>query len=324
MTIKEIRDQFLGQYEIQSQVKGIKRIRIGDKMLAFFISSAQQDIQRRLAVVESTTDITLLTTTNEYSLPSNFGQHKHAYVGSTPLDEKPERFIREQIAAGNSGYWYGIYVAGNTQKLITPISSGTLTLYYYPDLRYYQPSISSDQDWGNFSGTVFTGKLILPDRYDQAVLYFMLAQIMPDYYGMYEKEVKSLRESRISSADEGMQYHFGGVEDLVPAVAGTTAAVTLTAGGGFAGDKVLRFRASDDGGAATVGDAIGWTTTPTIANNITSIVVTSADSEFTNYIHTQPTNLDFTWSQTGATTITIYPDPTTGWGSVEIILEVWD
>lgn len=326
MLISEIRDLFVAQYKIQSQVRDLKQIEIPEKLLGSFISQAQQDIQRRLLVVESSVDIALSTSSNVHSLPSNFGLHKHAYVGQNLLDEKSARFIREQIAQGNSGYWYAIYQQGNTQQILTPLTSGTLTLFYYPDFRYYQPSVSSSQDWGTFNGTVFSGKLLLPDRYDMAILYYMLSQVIPDYYQLYEKEIRSLRSSRVASFDDGFSYQFGGVENNVPLTTTGINATTITSSSvpTDVADKKIRFRASDTGADATVEYEDGWTTTPTIVNNITTIVVTSADSEFTNFIHVESNNENFSWSQTGATTITITPYPTTGWGDVEIIIEVWN
>lgn len=325
MTIKEIRDLFLAQYDIQAQVRGLVPIKIVDKMLASFISQAQQDIQRRLLVIETSVDITLSTTSNVHSLPTNFGQHKHAYSGNYLLDEKPGKFIREQLAIGNSGYWFGIYPQGNTTQLITPLTSGTLTLFYYPDLRYYQPSVSSSQDWGNFSGTVFSGKLILPDRYDMAILYYMLAQVLPDYWNLYEKEVRSLRGSRLSSMDSALGYELGGVNEAAYYdVLSTTSSTTTASVPTDTADKKIRFRVSDGGGDATVEYEDGWTTTPTIVNNVSTVVVTSADSEFTNWVHVEANNEDFSWAQIGATTITLTPPTATGWGSVEIIIEVWN
>jgi hypothetical protein len=326
MTIKEIRDLFLAQYDIQSQVRGTPQIKIVDKMLASFISQAQQDIQRRLLVVESYKDITLSTTGYLHSLPTNFGQHKHAYSGNMLLDEKPEQFIREQLAIGNSGYWFGIYPQGNTTQLITPLTSGTLTLFYYPDLRYYQPSVSSSQDWGTFSGTVYSGKLILPDRYDMAILYYMMAQVIPDYWNLYEKEVRSLKGSRLSSMDSAFGYELGGVNESSYSqdVLTSTSSTTTTAVPTDAADKKIRFRVSDGGGSATVEYEGGWTTTPTIVNNITTVVVTSADSEFTNWVHAESNNEVFGWAQTGSNIITFTPYPATGWGSVEFIIEVWN
>ena len=321
MLIAEIRDLFRGEYTLGAQIRGVKKIDIGDKLLANFISQAQQDIQRRLAVVESSTDITLVTTTNVHSLPTNFGQQKHAYIGSTLLTEKTARYIREQLAVGGTGNWFSIYQQGNTQQLLSPHTSGTLTLFYYPDFRYYQPSVSTSQDWGSFSGIVFSGKLMLPDRYDMAILYYMLAKVLPEYDGKYEREVRSLRESRVASLDEGFKYIMGGVEELTRT---TTSSVTTTTIPVDAADKKIRFRVSDNGGAATVEYQDGWSTTPTIVNNTSTIVVTSADSEFTNWLHVESNNENFSWSQTGATTITITASPSSGWGDVEIIIEVWD
>ncbi len=321
MLIVELRDLFIGEYTIATQVRDIQKIDINDKLLANFISQAQQDIQRRLAVVESSVDIALATTTNVHSLPTNFGQQKHAYLGSTLLVEKTARYIREQLAVGGTGNWFAIYQQGNTQQLLTPHTSGTLTLFYYPDFRYYQPSVSTSQDWGSFSGIVFSGKLMLPDRYDMAILYYMLAKVVPDFKADYEKEVRSLRESRVASLDEGFKYIMGGIEDVVPTV---TSSVTTTDPPTDTADKKIRFRVSDNGGSATVEYADGWSTTPTIVNNTSTIVVSSADSEFTNWLHVEANNENFSWSQTGATTITITASPSSGWGDVEIIIEVWN
>ena len=86
--------------------------------------------------------------------------------------------------------------------------------------------------------------------------------------------------------------------------------------------KRLRFTA-DDLGTYEVQAEYGWSTTPTIVNNVSSIVLTSAGHEFTNFTRFSPNNLDFTWSQPGSSQIIIYPDPTSGWGEVEIIIEIF-
>jgi hypothetical protein len=201
-----------------------------------------------------------------------------------------------------------------------------LTLFYYPDFRYYQPSVSSSQDWGTFSGIVFSGKLMLPDRYDMAILYYMLSQVIPDYYQMYEKEIFSLKGSRVASFDDGFSYHFGGVDNNVPLITTGINATTTTSSSvpTDTADKKIRFRVSDTGGDATVEYEDGWTTTPTIVNNTTTVVITSADAEFTNFVHVESNQEGFGWEQTGATSITVTPYPTTGWGDVEIIIEVWN
>lgn len=89
--------------------------------------------------------------------------------------------------------------------------------------------------------------------------------------------------------------------------------------------KRLRVRADDTGGY-TVEFASGWEVTPTIVNTVTeppSIVITSANSEFTNYVEVRPNNTNFGWTQTGATTITFEASPTSSWGEVEIIIDIF-
>lgn len=330
MTIKEIRDLFSAQYSLQCQIRKTQKIEIADKMLSFFISAAQQDIQRRLSVVESSTDITLGTTSNLYALPMTFGKQKHAYVGDTPLQEKPIVWAEQANLSGDIGYWYAIKIQGHTPYLYCPITSGTLTIVYYPDLSYYQPSLSSSQVWGTFDGVTYSGYLLLPNRYSMAILYHMLSQVFPDYLVMYEKELKSLRESRQFSDTGTLGYNLGGVEEDVTERTVSYSTTTSTDSVISSLDepvKRIRFRADDTGGY-TIEFASGWEATPTITNSIASdpptIVVSSANSEFTNYIEVRINNEDFGYSQTGATTITITPDPTSGWGEIEVIINIYD
>lgn len=328
MLISEIRDIFYAKYSLEIQLRKMQKIEIANKMLSFFISAAQQDIQRRLQVVESSTDITLGTTTNLYALPQTFGKQKHAYIGGNRLIERPIKEVEQSNLDGSSGYWYAIKMSGHTPYIYCPISSGTLTIVYYPDLNYYQPSVSSTQVWGTFNGSVYSGNLILPDRYNMAILYNMLSQIFPDYLALYEKELKSLRESRQFSDTDTLKYNLGGLEDEVIESGTSTTIVTTTSTISALDEPVkrIRFRADDTGGY-TVEFASGWEVTPTIVNSVTeppSIVVTSANSEFTNYIEVRINNEDFGWTQTGATVITIIPDPTAGWGEVEVIINIYE
>jgi len=326
MTIKELRDIFYAQYSLQSQIRKMQKIEIADKMLSFFISAAQQDIQRRLSVVESSTDITLGTVSNLYALPSTFGKQKHVYISGYRLEEKPIVWAEKSNIDGSKGYWYAIKVSGHTPYIYCPIQSGTLTIVYHPDLSYYQPSVSASQVWGTFDGAVYSGNLLLPDRYNMAILYHILSQIFPDYYMMYEKELKSLKESRQFSDTDTLGYNLGGLEEdntsesYIPATSSSTTTISAL-------DDVvkrIRFRASDTGAAVTVEFETGWEVTPTVANNITSIVISSANSEFINYSELRINNMDFGYVQDSTSQITITPDPTTGWGEAEIILNIYD
>ena len=333
MTIQEIADIFITKYSFECLLRKIQKIDIGDKTLSFFISSAQQDIQRRLSVVESSTSIVLgsdsenYISANTYSLPSAFGKQKLAYIGSDLLIEKPLTWVQKEIALGGSGFYYAIQPQGHTSYIICPTSSGTLTIHYYPDLGYYQPSVSATQSWGSFSGVIYSGNLILPDRYNMAILYSMLSNIFQDYHILYEKELRSLKESRLYSDTDTLKYDIGGfgTESESRDVASTiTTDITTIISALDEPVKRIRFRVSDTGAAATVLFSTGWSSTPTVVNSITSIVISSANAEFSNYSELRINNADFGYVQNSTSQITITPDPTTGWGEVEIILNIYE
>ena len=294
---------------------------IGDMEIAFYISSAQQDIQRRLSVVESSTDITLGTTSNLYALPSTFGNVKHAYIGNVPLNEKPIVWAEKMATSESSGDWFAIKVSGHTPYVFCPVQSGTLTVVYYPDLNYYQPSLSATQTWGNFNGVVYSGNAILPDRYNMAIIYNMLSQIFPDYLSIYEKELKSLRESRQFSVEDTLNYNLGGIEEDVP-VGSNTASTSVSVTALDTPSKRLRLRADDTGGY-TIEYSYGWSSEPTIVNNISTVVISSADSEFTNFVMIRVNNSLFGWTQTSSA-ITLNASPTSSWGEIEVIIEIFD
>lgn len=323
MTLKELRDTFLMRYQRISKQLGQKVDIIGDAEIAWYISAAQQDIQRRLSVVESSTNITLGSSTVLYALPATFGKQKHAYIGGNRLDEIPIKEAEERQIDGDTGYWYAIKISGHVPYVHCPITSGTLTVVYYPDLSYYQPSLGASQVWGSFSGAAYSGNPILPNRYSQGLIYNMLSQIFPDYLALYEKELKSLRESRQFSDRDTLTYNLGGLEEdtLDRGSESTTTTTTVTS----LDDAVKRIRIRvDDTGGATVAFSSGWTTEPTVVNNISTIVVSSADSEFVNWVQPAVNNHDFGWTQTGATTLTFSASPTSGWGEAEIIINVYE
>ena len=321
MTIHEIRDIFLLRYKRLSLQQGQKVDHIPDAEISFYMSAAQQDIQRRLAVVETSTEIELSSITPLYALPATFGKQKHAYIGDTILAEKPIVWAEQKNVREEVGDWYAIKISGHTPYVYCPAESGTLTVVYYPDLGYYQPSVDPSQTWGSFSGVVYSGNLILPDRYNMAILYSMLSNIFPDFLVIYEKELRSLRESRQFSDTDTMGYILGGVSDEAESgLSGSTSESSTSALD--LPTKRLRLTV-DDTGAYSAEKSIGWTTEPTIANNISSIVITSGDSEFTNYVMVDCTNKDFYWTQADSATITFYATPTTDWGECQIIVEIY-
>jgi hypothetical protein len=331
MLIRELRDMFVTKYSLECQLKGISKINIGDKVLAFFISAGQQDIQRRLQVVQSSVDIPLgsssprYVSANTYSLPSAFGKPISAYVdGKDLLEQKALSWLEREIASGNTGYYYAIKPSGNSSQFICPLNSGTVTLNYYPDLGYYNPSVSATQDWGTFNGMTYSGNLILPDRYAMAMLYYMLSQVIPEYLGMYGKELKSLRESRLFSEDYQLGYNFAGLDEVIPIQgynANTSSIITVV---NEMDAPIKRFRVNiSDTGSSTIKYASGWANTPTVNNAVSTIVINSSANEFENYLFFECNNSDFTWTQVGNSQIIITPSPSTGWGEASILINIF-
>ena len=149
---------------------------------------------------------------------------------------------------------------------------------------------------------------------------FSIKMSVPDFKADYEKEIRSLRGSRVSSNEEALGYEFGGVSDVTTVSLTTTSATASPTSD--VPDKSIRFRVSDNGGDATKEASGGWTTDPTLANNTSTLVITSSSGEFSNYLQVTINNKNFAYSLSGSV-LTITTSPSSGWGSVEIILRVW-
>ncbi len=231
MTLQEVRDNFVARYKLVTQGKDAPIMQLDDKLIADLISEAQQDIQRRLQVVELNKLINLVNGTNSYSLPTNFGSDKLVLLSDTvsgisKLEASSSNEIYNQIALSDTPTKYAILESGFTQNIIlypTPKdSTQSITVYYYPDTNYFSPSGASSQDWGNFDGNLFSGNLKLPERYYKAIIFYMLAQIIPpiigyrrmlinEYQNKYDEELRSLRGSRVSSMSDTINFNIGGI-----------------------------------------------------------------------------------------------------------------
>jgi len=311
MTLKEISDIFKTRLKLESLKRKTPELTLDEKIIAYYISEAQQDIQMILKVLQSSTNLTLNSSTY-YALPSNFGEHITVYSSTTKLDE----ISFSEYLQSPSGNYYAIIAQNGGYSLYTNLQTGTLTVYYYVDTRHYQPSLSSSQSWGDFNGIVYTGSLMLPDRYSKAVILYMLAQIYDEFYVLYNNELQNLRLSRVFSITPYFPYSLGGFDEDVTTsgdiVVGTSVPSAVV--------KTLRFRFTDTGGAVIMSDS-GWTSTPTIVNDLTEVTVNSADGEF-SYVHLDATGVEVTYSIT-ASVITITPNPTSGYGTVEILIEIY-
>jgi len=242
MLIQEIRSAFLTRYKRISFQRDLKVQQLNDAEIAFMISEAQQDIQKRVDVVTGTSAITLVAGQNVYNCPSDFGKLKYATINNYPLDVVSEYDVLARTAESGTPVEVAQYIVGNTAQILVnpkPDSATTLNIYYSVDMNYYQPSGATSQGWGDFSGTSFSGKLLLPDKYDRAVYLFMLAQFFDDYELKYKEEIISLRGNQAAGQPLRTYYHFGTPQKQRTLLAGTSGGTGIVSTGAMKIFKAL-------------------------------------------------------------------------------------
>lgn len=218
MTITEIRDIFIAELEFEYKKMNKPFIQIRDKLIALWISEAQQDISSKLKILKTYTDISLTAVTSytTYTLPSNFGKVFRAEISGTELDivnigEIPTtgtitQGTPTQVATYNNG----------TNNLATvhplPDSTYTMRLWYYVNPNYYSPSGVSAQDWGTFDGNSFSGNLKIPEPYYYLIKLYLLGKIFDNKRMEYEAGVRREKNNSFESIDSSLSYNLGGYE----------------------------------------------------------------------------------------------------------------
>ena len=231
MLIKEISSAFLTKYKRISYQRDLKVQDLNKAEIALMISEAQNDIQGRIDVIIGTKAITLVSGTNLYNCPNDFGRLKFAMLGDNLVEVESERELFTSYSLDGTPVKCAVYTAGNTPQILvypTPTDTATLNIYYSIDTNYYQPSSPTDQVWGDFSGTEFSGKLLLPDKYDRAVNLFLLAQFFEDYEAKYDKEILSLKCQQAAGLPLRLKYQFGTPRKNQAFVAGTGTTMIAT------------------------------------------------------------------------------------------------
>lgn len=313
MTLGEIRDDYVANLQREFFKAGKDMPNLNDKSIAMDMSKAFQDIQRRVNVIQGYNTITTSASNNVYNLPNNFGKMKKVMYSDLELEEISfnELITKENVT--DYPTHYAMYPSGNTQQIVlypTPNDAYTVYIYYSLDLGYYSPSGDTNQNWGNFDGAVFSGYPKLPERYNNAVMMYMLGLWFPQWEAKYEKELMSLRESRVSSLPS-RKYSMGGYKaskELKSMTILTTSSSTASTGvsSDSIPDKFIHIDYNWSTDTATIIDSSGWTTAPTVATSNNVITVTSSGSEFqTTKNLLSPSNTMTTWSVlAGSLTVT--------------------
>lgn len=218
MLTKEVRDEFVIEYELECQKRNVPRIELGDKILASWIASGQQKIADSLKILVRYTDIEYeaMTEFTTYGLPDDYG----SFIGTEPkltvkgitdlttLAQEGETLDSGEIDS------IAIYHDGDGYKvgfMNLPSSSGTIRIWYSINPLYYSPSSGKNQEWGTFDGTTFSGYLRIPDKYKDLLILFMLGKCFDDKKQEFIYELQSfVSNSGSTSKDEICYTAIGG------------------------------------------------------------------------------------------------------------------
>lgn len=156
MTLKDVFDIFKFRLRLEHQKRGmVRQIDLSPREIAYLLSMAQQDIQRRLNIIQSYSLITLADGTNSYALPSNFGVFKSASINNCALiydsfDAIVKRAYRKALPTTCNVF----YDEEGEKKIIvypTPNAVGTMRVYYYIDPNFFKASLLSFAESGGIS-----------------------------------------------------------------------------------------------------------------------------------------------------------------------------
>ena len=325
MTAQEVKFAFEAKYKIECIKRGIQQIELTPSMILLLISQAQQHIQRKLKVISMRTIIKMDGINNTYNLPSNFGDFNKVFINGYIVDPASETQITMSKEIGCPTR-YAVITSGHISKILFNTAyNGITTICYYPDFNYYSPSNGINQDWCLLdSDGILVNNLYLPNRYNLAIIYYMLGEIFNDYAQIYREELASLKETKLEYEPEHLDYNFGGFEDkkgeygklinLEETSVDTTEQLY----------KLLKIGITH-GSPAIITQQFGFTETFT-NSNITEnpstgvISIVSNLGEFEDTMYVTPNNQDIAYSLTNSL-ITLTP-PSADFGTISITIKL--
>ena len=154
MLIKEVRDEFVVEYELECQKRQINRIELIDKIIASWIAAGQQDISDRLKLLVKWFDVYYEATTEflTYGLPDDYG----SLISTEPqltvrgIREMETSVQEDETLTTGEVHSIAIYNDGESYKVALndmPTTSGKVRLWYAVNPLYYSPTASKNQEW---------------------------------------------------------------------------------------------------------------------------------------------------------------------------------
>jgi hypothetical protein len=329
MNTEELVYAFKNDYEIECLKRDTRQIRLVDRQYALMLSKTVSDLQKRLGVIEASTSITSLRAISTYNISAAFMNPKVVKYGSDTaiLEKKSTEWIDKQTSQSGTPIFYAIKYTSGTAALYlypTPDKSGD-TIIVTSNLNYglYSPSAST-HNFGTFDGNTFSGNLVFPDQYEQALLKGMMKELFPklkhpDIHGDYEAEIELLKVLQYNG--EKFEYHFDEFEtdenEGIPTARGSTNVDIDQA------NKELRFTAVY-GGSISVEYTRDWVAAPTVVDDGTKLIITSS-GEFTMKTYVTPNSMNVdSYQVAGDETNTIHVNYYgNNYGTITVRIEVF-
>jgi hypothetical protein len=323
MTINEIRNAFMLRMRREAFKRQVDLPQIDNTEIALLVSEAEQDLQEKLLIVESSATVTL--TSGVGNLPANCGKIRAVRSGSTFLDERSADEVTRMQAHGSSSdaSVFARQTTGGTETLLVyPTGAESVVVYFYVDTLFHQPS-ASEEYWGSaslpYSSGDFSGNLLLPARFSKAIQYHMVSEYFDDYLLRYQSLVNQLKGSSRKTISSP-KYMFGGLEeDGVYEETRSQNASIQTSGGGDVYEKHVKIYCEE--GSSTFQETL-----PSTFNSITKSLVgnvlylTSSDFVAGKTMVDCSRSMNWTFSDTNQIAITFYP--TSGWVSATVEVHV--
>ena len=212
MTNLELRNLFVATYKVECQKAKptIVPIDFPDKLIASWISQAENDILGRLKIIKNYQDLRFSLGINTISVPVTFGSAISCEYNGVPLKKVDIADIRTtgSYTTGDPQV-YAIWIDPNGYNLtIAPEITKELMirLWFNVNVGQYSPSLNKNQNFATFDGSTFEGNIILPDHYIQPIIYYMLEQGMGGFLQKYELELAKLRQLDTSTGNCKIEY----------------------------------------------------------------------------------------------------------------------
>lgn len=323
MKLQEVADDFIFRHKLQCEEIGRPYKKLNENMVAMLISKGQQDVQRRLGILQKTATLSISSGDSSVNLPDDCGRLRQVFISDTPMVKVSATDIAANLTDTGQPCNYSEIIDNATKKILlqpTADKDYTATIFYIVSPNIFSPSQDPDQDWGQlYQDGKYYGDFKLTDQYEEAVILWGLSRIFANVIPLYAAEIASLRNSYAALGDAKLPYTFGGLRlraktRIIQSTSSTTGGDTVT----NTDIPSYEYRFEITEGSAAVEKYSKGFGAISVADVGGEITITS-NAEFNNFTFVDPNNDNATYEMTNPSTIVIHAGA--GYGSLSITIK---